>query len=166
MTNKTIIKTCTCFLDIALLHIKDKRTSFDYADKCKKIHFEKDIFYLHNRMKIHYKEKNESSVDTVVSVCVKCAKFQIALKANLGELDNIRCRFVKNNVFACEPENDFDEVSGNRHEETVDFFRKPLVKSCFTESVFFDSFCRFCGHIYKSIFEPSLIVFSRADLIK
>ena len=121
------------------------RTTAPNVDECTKIHSEKDIFCLHNRMRIHYKKKSKSSTDIVTSVCVKCVKFQIALKASLRELDKIRCWFVKNNVFAPELENGFDEVSGNGSEETVDFFRKPLAKSCFTESELdFDRFCPFC----------------------
>ena len=115
-------------------------------------------------MRIQYKEKSELSTDIVIFVCVKYVKFQIALKATLGELDKIGCRFVKSNVFAREPENDFDEATSNGCEETVDFFRKPLVKSCFTESELdFNRCCPFCRHIYRSIFELSLIVFSRSN---
>ena len=145
MTEKTIIKTCICFLDAAVLYVKTADPSFNYNIKCRSMYPRKKIFCLQNRMSIHYGEKRESSIDTFVSICVKRAKFQFALKASLGGLDNVRCLFVKNNVFVPDELNYFGEMTDNGCKETADFRRRPSVNSCFTESILdFNKFCSSC----------------------
>ena len=117
-------------------------------------------------MSIHYGEKRKS-IDTFVSICISCVKFQFALKAYLRRLDNVRCLFVKNNVFVPGELNYFGEMMDNGCKETVDFCRRSSVKSCFKESVLdFNKFCSFCRDAHRFIFESDLFVFSRVDLIK
>ena len=92
---KTIIKTCSCFLDIAVLFM-DHDTLFcsdKYTSNCLKIRKRKEIFILDSR--VDRCPCKNSIHNVIASSCVKCVKTQIVLDIlGLETLTNVKCRNV------------------------------------------------------------------------
>ena len=175
---KTTLKTCFCFLDLALAFINDQSllSVWKYGSKCYTIRKKKKNFILGERETFSFDKSGEMTAHRViVSCCIKCVKFQIFLKANLHRLDKVKCRnviddkatFSMEEIFiGCHP-NEFENMSGesgSECEETISFPRKKMLCSCFTQSkIDFDRFCSACQEKFKEEFEPDLFKFSRND---
>ena len=126
---KIIIKTCFCFLDLAVAFINNESllSVLKFDSKCFSIRKKKEIFILSERETFTFNLSGEMTAHRViVSCCVKCMNFQTVLKTCVWHsLDNLKCRntadddfiFTKETIFmGCYP-NEFDEMASESGSE-------------------------------------------------
>ena len=83
---ETKIKTCFCFLDLALAFISNQSllAISKYENGYYAIRKRKEIFVLNHRERFEFDQSCNLTVHvTIVSCCVKCFKFQTFLKVTL-----------------------------------------------------------------------------------
>ena len=83
---KTIIKTCSCFFDVALMYLNSDElpTVCGYQLDCYRLCKRKEVFVLQElTSNIYTREGAIVHRNVIISCCVKCVKFQAVLKASL-----------------------------------------------------------------------------------
>ena len=150
---KTIIKTCSCFLDRAVWFMNTPKLKpywfFDIAIPSSGIN--SDRFILERRTSNNFVNGEFVFKETIVRSCVDCFIFQVKLPIDpiISMLNDVKYRFVhrdmnvfddnfNNEIFTgnCQfvVENYFypREVFESQFEnEKIDFIKQPLHKSCF-----------------------------------
>ena len=187
---KTLIKTCSCFVDNAVWFVilSQKRVvnpwRFDCIEPENRImdivgnKFIKEI----RTIKIFDEKKNLDQKNTIFVSCVDCFEFHlflISLEEN-SMLDTLNCRFVTSDCFTYGDDYSDDIFTGNSqfvyesyfysHEQKELLFRdgdvklskQPLHKSCLTslQKKRYRFFCTTCKKAYNDFFESNLHVFS------
>ena len=164
---KTKIKTCFCFLDLALAFIKHKKllSGWKYSGMCYSTLKPKEIFALSEREAFSFDESGNFTVNRVIlSCCVKCATFQIFLKVSTGRLDQVKClntidddfSFTEEEIFVGYHPNEFYEMTSDSESECeaiIDFPKKVFTKSCFTHSKLdLERYCSVCKETFTEEF--------------
>ena len=178
---KTVIKTCSCFLDVPLLFVKyhDSLLDWKYAANCYSIRKKKEIFILREKETFYTVEFSNEFVShrVVISCCVDCLKFQTVLKTCFWQkLNGVKCRNTVGDKFTFDSgyqeeilvgnlPNEFHEMndeSESECEKTITFTKQPFKKCCFTDSKLdHNRFCSECQETFRKMFEPDLFAFSR-----
>ena len=132
-------KTCACFLDPAAAFVNADYKPFNYPSKCYLIRRKKEIFTLSERTRFEFdvSGRRHTLFQTIVSVCIKCIKFQINLLSVVDKFQDLKCLYTEQDKFGGTLPNDFDEIageSGSECEESVVTISEDTKTSCFTHS--------------------------------
>ena len=189
MIKKTVIKTCSFFIDKAVwfVNLSQKQAvnpwRFDcFESKRRIVDIISDKFIKDTRTTKILVDEKTCFKNTIVVSCVDCFEFQlmlISLQEN-STLDTLNCRFVRSDCFTFDDDYSSDIFTGNSqfvnenyfysHEQTelllrnsnVELAKQPLHKSCFTslQKKCYRFFCTTCKRAYNKFFESNLYVFS------
>ena len=186
---KTVIKTCSCFVDKAIwfVNLSQKRVVNPWRFDC--VRSENRLLDIIENKFI--KEVRSTKIlvdekiclkDTIVISCVDCFEFQLFLLSSEENcmLDTLNCRFVTSDF--CTYGDDYsDEIFiGNSQFVHENYFysreqreflfrnggvklsKQPLHKSCFIslQKKRYRFFCTTCKRAYNEFFESKLHVFS------
>ena len=186
---KTVIKTCSCFVDKAVwfVNLSQKRIVNPWRFDC--VRSEKRLLDIIENKFIKEVRSTKNLVDekiclkdTIVISCVDCFEFQLFLLSSEENcmLDTLNCRFVTSDF--CTYGDDYsDEIFiGNSQFVHENYFysreqreflfrnggvklsKQPLHKSCFIslQKKRYRFFCTTCKRAYNEFFESKLHVFS------
>ena len=187
---KTVIKTCSCFIDKAVwfVNLSQKQPvntlRFECFDPERRI-----VDILSNKF---IKDIRSTKIlvdgkiclkDTIVISCVDCFEFQlmlISIQEN-SMLDTLNCRFVtydystfddyySSDIFTENSQFVIENLFYSREQKEllfgnssdVELAKQPLHKSCFTslQKKCYRFFCTTCKRAYNKFFESNLYVFS------
>ena len=190
---KNVIKTCSCFVDKAVWFVNYPRPVQTWRFNPFKVQTRiediiEDKFIKENRRRVSFFEGKTFVKNTLVVSCVQCFEFQLlhlSSNANMRSIfDTINCRFVTTDSFTYNDGFNDDIFTGNSQfvvenwfysrrarellflnggNNTDNFIRRPLHKSCFTslQKNRYRFFCTTCKKIYNEFFENDLHVFHR-----
>ena len=186
---KTVIKTCSCFVDKAIwfVNLSQKRVVNPWRFDCVRsenrlLDIIENKFIKEVRSTKNLVDEKICLKDTIVISCVDCFEFQLFLLSSEENcmLDTFNCRFVTSDF--CTYGDDYsDEIfigtSQFVHENYfysreqreflfrnsgVKLSKQPLHKSCFIslQKKRYRFFCTTCKRAYNEFFESKLHVFS------
>ena len=186
---KTVIKTCSCFVDKAIwfVNLSQKRIVNPWRFDCvisesRLVDIIENKFIKDIRSKKIIVDEKICFKDTIVILCVDCFKFQLFLLSFEENcfLDTLNCRFVTSDCFTYDDDYSSDIFTGNSqfvHEnyfysreqreiifrdDDVRLSKQALHKSCFIslQKKRYRFFCTTCKRAYNEFFENKLHVFS------
>ena len=186
---KTVIKTCSCFVDKAIwfVNLSQKRVVNPWRFDCVRsenrlLDIIENKFIKEVRSTKNLVDEKICLKDTIVISCVDCFEFQLFLLSSEENcmLDTLNCRFVTSDC--CTYGDDYsDEIFiGNSQFVHENYFysreqreflfrnggvklsKQPLHKSCFIslQKKRYRFFCTTCKRAYNEFFEGKLHVFS------
>ena len=186
---KTVIKTCSCFVDKAIwfVNLSQKRVVNPWRFDCVRsenrlLDIIENKFIKEVRSTKNLVDEKICLKDTIVISCVDCFEFQLFLLSSEENcmLDTLNCRFVTSDF--CTYGDDYsDEIFiGNSQFVHENYFysreqreflfrnggvklsKQPLHKSCFIslQKKRYRFFCTTCKRAYNEFFESKLHVFS------
>ena len=186
---KTVIKTCSCFVDKAIwfVNLSQKRVVNPWRFDCVRsenrlLDIIENKFIKEVRSTKNLVDEKICLKDTIVISCVDCFEFQLFLLSSEENcmLDTLNCRFVTSDF--CTYGDDYsDEIFiGNSQFVHENYFysreqreflfrnggvklsKQPLHKSCFIslQKKRYIFFCATCKRAYNEFFESKLHVFS------
>ena len=186
---KTVIKTCSCFVDKAVwfVNLSQKRIVNPWRFDCVRsenrlLDIIENKFIKEVRSTKNLVDEKICLKDTIVISCVDCFEFQLFLLSSEENcmLDTLNCRFVTSDC--CTYGDDYsDEIFiGNSQFVHENYFysreqreflfrnggvklsKQPLHKSCFIslQKKRYRFFCTTCKRAYNEFFESKLHVFS------
>ena len=186
---KTVIKTCSCFVDKAIwfVNLSQKRVVNPWRFDCVRsenrlLDIIENKFIKEVRSTKNLVDEKICLKDTIVISCVDCFEFQLFLLSSEENcmLDTLNCRFVTSDF--CTYGDDYsDEIFiGNSQFVHENYFysreqreflfrnggvklsKQPLHKLCFIslQKKRYRFFCTTCKRAYNEFFESKLHVFS------
>ena len=174
---KVTVKTCACFLDLAIACFKSNLYSpSDYRSKCYSICNKKEIFMLSERTRFEFHVSDGrriTLISTIVSICIKCEKFQINLLSTLCKFNDLTCSFADERFggrfgderFGGTLHNNFDDLAseaGSECEDLVIFSENIENINCFTHSKLdYYLHCTNCQEKFREEIEPVRYSFAR-----
>ena len=186
---KTVIKTCSCFVDKAIwfVNLSQKRVVNPWRFDCVRsegrlIGIIENKFIKEIRLAKIIVDEKICFKDTIVISCVDCFNFQLFLLSFEENcmLDTLNCRFVTSDCFSYDDDYSSDIFTGNSqfvHENyfylreqrellfrdaNVKLSKQHLHKSCFIslQKKRYRFFCTTCKRAYNEFLEGKLHVFS------
>ena len=106
------VKTCACFLELAVAFVNADYEPFNYPSICYLHCRKKEVLMLSERTRFEFDVSGRSHTlfETIVSVCIKCIKFQINLLSVVDKFQNLKCLYTEQGRFGGTLANDFDEI--------------------------------------------------------